>query len=124
MLGRKQNETGSLLNALRSFYRVLKDEKASLPYVMLTGIARFGHTNLFSAPNNLEDIIWAPPYAALCGFTQEETALHFAPHLDHLQRDWPAGGDVLARMYSQYNGYRFGVTAETPWVCNPYTLTA
>ncbi len=124
MLGRKQNETGNLLNALRSFYRVLKDEEASLHYVMLTGIARFGHTNLFSALNNLEDITWAPPYAALCGFTQEEAALHCAPHLDHLQRDWPAGGDVLARMYSQYNGYRFGVTAETPWVCNPYTLTA
>ena len=81
---------------LREFYRVLKSEELSLHYVFITGIARFGHTNLFSALNNLVDISWDDRYATLCGFTWEEVERFLAPHLTRIQADWPESRDLRA----------------------------
>ncbi len=123
LLGRSTAATDPLRDLMREFYRTLKRAEAHLHYVFLTGIARFGHTHLFSALNNLTDISWERRYAAICGFTEIEVRRDLAPHLDRLQKTWPGNRDVGSLLYQQYNGYRFSLQDGTPTVCNPYTLT-
>ena len=125
MVGWEHARTRPLMDVLRSFFRTLKNAEAHLRYVFLTGITRFGHTHLFSALNNLQDISWDARFAALCGFTRAEVARYLGPHLAQIQREWPEGGtDLLDRVYDHYNGYRFAAPADTPTVCNPFTLTS
>ena len=123
LLGRPATETDPILAEMCRFYQTLKDAEADLHYVFLTGIARFGHTNLFSALNNLSDISWERRYATLCGFTQSEVQRDLAPHLARLQEAWPEDRNVGFLLYQQYNGYRFSLQDDTPTVCNPFTLT-
>ncbi len=125
MVGWEHTRTQPLMDVLRLFFRTLKNAETHLRYVFLTGITRFGHTHLFSALNNLQDITWDARYAALCGFTRAEVIRYLGPHLAQIQREWPEGGtDLLDRVYDHYNGYRFAAPTDTPTVCNPFTLTS
>ena len=122
-LGQPTTVTDPLQDVMRHFYRTLKRAEPHLHYVFLTGIARFGHTNLFSALNALTDISWERRYATICGFTETEIRQDLASHLAHLREAWPGDRDVGAQLYQQYNGYRFSLQDDTPTVCNPFALT-
>ncbi len=123
LLGQPATVTDPLRDVMRHFYRTLRRAETHLHYVFLTGIARFGHTNLFSALNNLTDISWDRRYATICGFTETEIRQDLASHLVHLREAWPGDRDVGAQLYQQYNGYRFSLQDDTSTVCNPFTLT-
>ena len=56
------------VDALRRFFRVLKDDEGLLYGVFVTGITRFARRHLFSAANNFVDISDEPRHGALCGF--------------------------------------------------------
>ncbi|MCY4520665.1 MAG: AAA family ATPase [Caldilineaceae bacterium] len=114
----------SAVEELRDFFRVLKDDEGWLYGAFVTGITRFARAHLFSAANNFLDISDLPRYGALCGFTEDEVALHLAPHRDELERLEPRfrGQNMLDAWREQYNGYCFAPHPGTPRVYNPFTL--
>jgi hypothetical protein len=83
---------------LKRFYTQLKENDACLRFVFLTGVSKFARVSIFSGLNNLDDIILDKPYAAICGYTQENIETLFAPMLD---------GVDMEKFRAWYNGYNF-----------------
>jgi hypothetical protein len=108
---------------LKSFFGVLKETSIStrLRLVFLTGVSRFSRVSIFSELNNLQDLSMNDGYADMLGYTQEELATRFAPHIAALARrlDWTAEA-VMAKLAQQYNGYRFA--ERNVRVYNPFSL--
>ena len=81
---------------LRGLYATIKDCDAHVRFTFLTGVSKFSKVRLFSGLNNLTDITIDPRYSAICGYTEEDLDVVFAPELPGLDRkdirDW-------------YNGY-------------------
>lgn len=111
---------------LRQLYRVLKDNKAGLYGVFMTGITRFARRHLFLAANNFTDISEESGYGDLCGFTEDEVDLYCAPYRERLADLEPTlrHRDIQADWRVRYNGYRFSRLPSTPRVYNPFTLTS
>jgi hypothetical protein len=108
---------------LKSFFGVLKETgvAALLRLVFLTGVSRFSRVSIFSELNNLYDLSMDDAYADMLGYTQEELAACFAPHIAALaeQLDWTADA-VMAKLTQHYNGYRFA--ERNVRVYNPFSL--
>ena len=113
------------VDALRRFFRVLKDDEGLLYGVFVTGITRFARNHLFSAANNFRDISDEPRYGALCGFTEEEVDRHLAPYRMTLADREPRleSRSIQTAWRDFYNGYRFSDLPSAPRVYNPFTLT-
>ncbi len=124
-LGTANADPTPAVDALREFFRVLKDDEGLLYGVFVTGITRFARHHLFSAANNFVDISDEPRFGALCGFTEEETDWYLAPYREALadmeSRLEPRVIQVAWR--NLYNGYRFSPLPSAPRVYNPFTLT-
>jgi hypothetical protein len=58
----------------------------------LTGVTRFPRTSLFSALNNLIDLTLDKRYAAICGFTLEESDFLFSDHLEESLLEFQSAG--------------------------------
>lgn len=101
-----------LREGLKNFYSVLKDADPDLRFVMLTGVSKFSKVSLFSGLNNLNDITLDVPYATICGYTDADIDLVFAPELDGLDRQ-------MIRTW--YNGYRWGGQDVTA-IYNPFDV--
>jgi hypothetical protein len=105
---------------LRAFYSCLKD--ASPEFLFLTGVSRLAKASVFSELNHLKDITWEEDYAALCGITQEELERDFAPHLEAMaNRHKLSRQGLLARLKSEYDGFRFAAGDDVPSVYNPFS---
>ena len=100
---------GTLREALKSIYSVIKDQDAHIRFAMLTGVSKFSKVSLFSGLNNLRDITLAPQYSALCGYTEADLEHVFAAELPGLDR---------TEIRHWYNGYNW--TGES--VYNPFDL--
>ena len=85
-------------DGLRDLYSVIKDSDAHIKFAFLTGVSKFSIVSLFSGLNNLHDITLSADYAAICGYTERDVDMVFAPELSGLDRD-----DI--RLW--YNGYRW-----------------
>ncbi len=48
----------------------------------MTGISRLEGIGLFTALNNVYDIVEDPGFGELCGFTEAEVTRDFEPHLE------------------------------------------
>ena len=122
-MGTEQNPA-VVVEPLREFYRVLKDDEGLLYGVFVTGITRFAREHLFSATNNMTDISDWEPYADICGFTEAEVERHLEPHRKALKVLEPGFQDarVLAEWRDQFNGYRFAPYPGVTRVYNPFTL--
>ena len=83
---------------LRGFYAMIKDCDEQLRFVFLTGVSRFSQAGIFSGLNNLIDITLEPEYSAICGYTDAELDMVFAPELEGLDRD---------EVQRRYNGYNW-----------------
>jgi hypothetical protein len=83
---------------LRNLYSVIKDADAHIRFAFLTGVSKFSKVSLFSGLNNLRDITVSPEYSAICGYTEADLDLVFAPELDGLDR---------AQIRYWYNGYNW-----------------
>ena len=107
------------LNALRTFYSVLKEKNGMLRFVFITGVSKFCHVSLFSDLNNLTDITMDARFATMFGYTQDELEANFGDRIAALAGD----SDIAAyktKMKEWYNGYRFEENAKT--VYNPVSL--
>jgi len=111
------------MQALRDFYRVLKDDEGILYGVFVTGITRMVRPHLFSAANNFTDISDWDDYAGICGFTDDEVVECLSPYREALADLEPRLDEarMLTGWRDMYNGYRFS-SMSTERVYNPYTL--
>jgi hypothetical protein len=105
--------------ALHDFYQVMKGFDEHLHFVFLTGVSKFSGLSIFSALNNPRDITLREPYAARCGYTQEELESNFSEYIDrasghlNMTREY-----LLEQIRYWYNGYTWdGKTA----VYNPFS---
>jgi hypothetical protein len=108
--------------ALHNFYQVLKAADESIQFIFLTGVSKFSGVSVFSALNNPRDLTIDDRYAAICGYTQEELEINFAPYLDLVAKNTNQTKDkLLDKIKYWYNGYTWdGKTS----VYNPFsTLT-
>jgi hypothetical protein len=101
----KANENRDLL---RNFYKVLKDEDASLRFVFLTGVSKFAKTSIFSGLNNLEILTMDQKASSLLGYTQDELEFYFKDHINELSKTFSLTKEkTLSKIRYWYNGYRF-----------------
>jgi hypothetical protein len=96
-------------DGLRNLYSVIKDSDAHIRFAFLTGVSKFSKVSLFSGLNNLRDITVSAEYSAICGYTETDVDMVFAPELAGLDRD---------QIRAWYNGYNW--TGEA--VYNPFDL--
>ncbi|MDE2736271.1 MAG: ATP-binding protein [Gemmatimonadota bacterium] len=87
---------------LRGLYAVIKDCDAHVRFTFITGVSKFSKVSLFSGLNNLIDITLDPPYSAICGYTEADLDIVFAPELPGLDRD---------EIGTWYNGYSWASTS-------------
>ena len=81
---------------LRGLYSTIKSSDAHVKFTFLTGVSKFSKVQLFSGLNNLTDITIDPQYSDLCGYTETDLDVVFAPELPGLDRD---------EIRDWYNGY-------------------
>ena len=95
---------------LRGLYAVVKDCDAHIRFSFITGVSKFSKVSLFSGLNNLKDITLNRRYSAICGYTDADLDIVFAPELGGLDRD---------RVRDWYNGYSWGGADK---VYNPFDI--
>ena len=95
---------------LRGLYAVVKDSDAHIRFSFITGVSKFSKGSLFSGLNNLQDITLDRRYSAICGYTESDLDVVFAPELPGLDRD-----DIR----DWYNGYSWSGQEK---VYNPFDI--
>ena len=98
---------------LRDFFGILKNASKNIRFLLLTGVAKFSKTSIFSELNHLYDLTLDGEFAAMCGYTQAELEHYFAPYLKRM----PA--DTLEKMKFWYDGYSWD--GET-FMYNPFSV--
>ncbi len=98
------------IDALRSLLMVTKSSYAGsrIMRCLVTGVARFARTSLFSGVNNFSDLTNDPLLSRVLGFSEAEIRAAFPLELARLARS--LGTDVdgaVAELARWYNGYSF-----------------
>jgi len=102
------------VEALRSLLLSTKDPDIGprIERCLVTGVARFSHTSLFSGANNFVDLSASPLLSRVLGFSEAEIRASFPEELrqiaDSLRLDVDSAVAELARWY---NGYCFDGTS-------------
>ena len=106
---------------LHSFYGGIKTANEHLEFVLISGIAKVGKLNVFSSLNNLRDLSMLPPYAALCGITEQELRQNFDAEVQAMaESNGLPHEEMYAQLKKQYDGYHFAKNSEG--VYNPFSL--
>ena len=87
----------AIREVLKDFYSVIKDSDAHVRFAFLTGVSKFSKAGIFSGLNNLNDITVDARYSAICGYTETDLDVVFAPELPGLDRE------EIRRWYNGYN---------------------
>ena len=84
----------------------LKDERER--FVFITGITKFTQISLFSVLNNLTNISFDAPYAAICGISKQELTDNFKPEIEKMAKlnGWTTEETIL-QLKAYYDGYHF-----------------
>ena len=107
-------------NLLRGFYGVIKDSARYIRFVMITGVTKFSHVNIFSGLNNLRDISLDPRYNALCGISESEMAEYFNLDMEvFAERNGMTPEEASQEFKTYYDGYRFASEGEN--IYNPFS---
>ena len=106
----------------RDVFAVLKSEDRHEKFVFITGITKFTQISLFSALNNLSNISFDAPYAAICGITMQEITDNFMPEIEAMgeANNWTAE-ETVAQLKANYDGYHFSRN-NMVGVFNPFSL--
>jgi hypothetical protein len=115
------------IEALQSLFMVSKEPNYGdrIGHFIVTGVARFARTSLFSGANNFGDLTSDPLLSAAIGFSEAEIRATFGLELERLGRDGGMQGrtadDALHELARWYNGYCFDRTGMAPCF-NPYPV--
>lgn len=106
----------------RSVFAILKADDKYEKFVFITGITKFTQISLFSVLNNLSNISFDPPYAAICGITIEEVANNFMPEIEAMgeHNGWTPEETIL-QLKAYYDGYHFCKNSPVD-IFNPFSL--
>ena len=106
----------------RSVFAILKADDEFEKFVFITGITKFTQISLFSVLNNLSNISFDGPYAAICGITKQEITDNFMPEIEAMgeANGWTAE-ETLAQLKANYDGYHFSRHNMVD-VFNPFSL--
>jgi hypothetical protein len=76
---------------------------------LVTGVARFAHTSLFSGANNFADLTGSPLLSRVLGFSEAEIRASFPGELKRLVAGLGVGSTdaAVAKLAHWYNGYCF-----------------
>ena len=106
----------------RSVFSVLKLKGNVLRFVFITGITKFTQISLFSVLNHLTNISFLPQLAPLCGITEEEMTVNFAPELEALADKMECSiEEAHDKLKTYYDGYHFSDENMTD-IYNPFSL--
>ncbi len=116
------NDTSSIYrDVLRGFYSVLKSVDDDICFALLTGITKFGHLNVFSGLNNLNDISLDNTYASICGITETELTETFSEGLHRLAGNMQKPyAETVGLLKKNYDGYHFA--EKSPDIYNPFSI--
>lgn len=117
----RQNQLhGDVKNLMRGFYGCIKESADYIRFVMIAGITKFAHVNIFSGLNNLTDISLEPTYNALCGISESEMAEYFSQDmLEFAAAQGLTEEEASHEFKLHYDGYRFAASGEN--IYNPYS---
>ncbi len=91
---------------LNKFYAWLRNHK-NLEFLMLTGIARYQDSSMFSG-QTITDVSMEPRFADLLGYTQEEVEYYFADHIKEAAARLKISTDELChKLAAFYRGFCF-----------------
>lgn len=106
---------------LRSFYGCIKESAEHIRFVMITGVTKFSHVNIFSGLNNLRDISLNPEYNSLCGISETEMGEYFAEDMNvFANRNGISIPETALQFKIHYDGYRFAAEGEN--IYNPFSV--
>lgn len=111
----------SYRNELSDFYSVLKNNTPNIRFLFMTGITRFGHLNIFSGLNNLNDISLDEKYDEICGISEHELQDNMRPGVLRLAAKcgWTEERTLKA-LKEFFDGYHFSRRLQD--IYNPYSL--
>ena len=99
------------VKALRSLMMATKSPTtgARIERCLVTGVARFAHTSLFSGANNFADLTGSPLLSRVLGFSEAEIRASFPGELKRLAAGLGVGSTdaAVAKLAHWYNGYCF-----------------
>ena len=105
---------------LRGFYGVIKESAEYIRFVMITGVTKFSHVNIFSGLNNLRDISLDPQYNAMCGVSETEMVEYFSEDMKLFAEKNGMTPEEASREFKiHYDGYRFAAEGEN--IYNPFS---
>lgn len=106
----------------RDVFAILKADDEYERFVFITGITKFTQISLFSVLNNLANISFDGPFAALCGISKEEVSGYFMPELENMaeKNGWTLE-ETLNQLKNRYDGYHFSGDNMID-VFNPFSL--
>lgn len=108
-------------DTMRGFYGCLKGSSQYLRFVMITGITKVSHVNIFSGLNNLTDISLEPWCNAICGISESEIQHYFEEDLSTFARiNNITFVEAREQFRHYYDGYKFAKSGEN--IYNPYSV--
>lgn len=108
-------------SAMQQFFTAIKGLDQYIDFVFITGVSSFTKAGLFSGINNLSVITLDAKYADICGYTQEEVDVYFAPYIAQWSLEKSIPKETLyEKIKEYYNGYAFGDVSKR--VYNPFSL--
>lgn len=116
----KQSLFNDVSVCLNQFYQILKDQGGALRFLFVTGICRFQHLGIFSAPNQITDISLKSKFGALLGYTADEIDRYFSGYISKAAESLGIScGECTAQLKFHYDGFCFDSKAQThvfsPW---------
>jgi len=106
---------------LSGFYKNIKTYDSCIKFAFLTGVTKFGHMNVFSALNNLNDISLDENYQAICGITEEELHSYFDDGVGEMaDKNDISKEECYGRLKTMYDGYHF--CSDGVGMYNPFSL--
>ena len=118
----KTMEHDACRDIYKSVFAILKADDEYEKFVFITGITKFTQISLFSVLNNLSNISFDGPFAALCGISKEEVTEYFMPELEEFgsANGWTVE-ETLEQLRAYYDGYHFSRHNMVD-VFNPFSL--
>lgn len=106
----------------REVFAILKADDNYERFIFITGITKFTQISLFSVLNNLTNISFDAPYAALCGIIKDEIKENFMPEITMMgeQNGWSTD-ETIEQLQAYYDGYHFSRKNMVD-VFNPFSL--
>lgn len=116
---------GQMLEDMRTtmqeFYQPLKSCERFIKFCFLTGITRLSQLNIFSTLNNMTNVSLLPPFAAICGITDEELHEQLSEDIHLLAESYGYTDAQMSQLLrARYDGYHF--SHQSPDIYNPYSL--